>query len=180
MITDLKATLEAEHSITITESVITWVSNHQSRFDELFILFCGNDKKLAQRSAWPLSYIVIRYPELLKKHFAKFLQRINEKKLHDGIVRNGLRLLQHYPIPEKYLGQVMEFCFGKITTPGEKPAIKAFSLQVLQNMAATYPEILPELKTIISMQWNYESKAFKSKARKVLGLKPNETPAGIE
>lgn len=43
----------------------------------------------------------------------------------------------------------MDICFNYIASPTEAVAIKAFSLTVLSNLAAIYPEILPEIKLLI-------------------------------
>lgn len=79
-----------------------------------------------------------------------------------------MRLLQDIDIPKRYQGTVMNRCFGYIISPSEKPAVKAFSLTVLQNLSNQYPEIKQELKTVIEDRWDIESAAFKSRARKIV------------
>lgn len=62
----------------------------------------------------------------------------------------------------------MNICFDYLISPNEKPAVKAFSLTVLENLSNSYPEIKQELKTVIEDRWNYETAAFHSRARKIL------------
>ena len=62
----------------------------------------------------------------------------------------------------------MNLCFEYIASTDEPVAVKAFSLTVLQNLSKKYPEIRQELKTIIEDRWDYESAAFKSRAKKLL------------
>ena len=62
----------------------------------------------------------------------------------------------------------MNICFEYINSPDEAVAIKAFALTVLDNLSKQYPEIKAELKTIIENRWDYESAAFKSRAKKIL------------
>ena len=88
--------------------------------------------------------------------------------LHDAVKRNTLRLLQAISIPQRFHGEIMSLCFDYIASPDESAAIKAFSLTVLQNLSKQYPEIKQELKTIIEDRWEYESAAFKSRAKKIL------------
>lgn len=76
--------------------------------------------------------------------------------------------MQDVEIPEQFHGEVMNICFDYILSMNEKPAIKAFSLTVLQNLMKIYPDIKHEVKTIIESQWDYESPAFKSRAKKIL------------
>jgi hypothetical protein len=50
----------------------------------------------------------------------------------------------------------------------EATAIKAFSITVLQRLARLYPEIINEIKLVIEERWDYETPAFKVRARKLL------------
>lgn len=132
-----------------------------------FRFFIGNDPLLAQRASWPLSYAAVANPRLIDKHFKELLENV-KKKVHDAIKRNTVRILQDISIPEAFQGDVMNLCFDYLMAPKEKPAIKAFSLTVIKNLSVHYPDILPELKTIIEDRWDTESKAFQSRARKIL------------
>ena len=76
--------------------------------------------------------------------------------------------LEHISIPERFHGRVMNICFNYISSPEEAVAIKAFSLTVLEHLSKQYPEIRSELKTIIEDRWDYESAAFRSRAKKIL------------
>jgi hypothetical protein len=86
----------------------------------------------------------------------------------DSVKRNSVRLMQHIEIPARLHGKVMNICFNYISDPQEKVAIKAFSLTVLQNLCQQYPEIRQELKTIIEDRWEFETVAFRSRARRIL------------
>lgn len=165
---NLRETILSEHSKAQANKIIKWIGADQKKFDELFALFTGDDKKLVQRSAWPLSYIVIAHPQLIQKHYSKLFRYLQKQGLHDAVKRNSIRFLQDIAIPEKYHGDVMNLCFTYITDPKEKPAVKAFSLTVLQKLARQYPDIKNELKVVIESQWENESAAFRSRAKKIL------------
>ncbi len=110
----------------------------------------------------------IANPAFIKKHLGQLVTNLKKKNLHDAVKRNTIRLLQEVQIPEKYQGDIMNICFDFLISPDEKPAIKAFSLTVLDNLSQIYPEIKPELKTIIEDRWDYETAAFRARARKIL------------
>ena len=165
---NLRATILAEHSKANCNKIAKWIGDSQKRFDELFNLFLHDEYLVVQRAAWPLSYAVIAHPRLIQKHFGKLLKNLQQPKLHDSIKRNTIRLLQHITIPERFHGEVMNLCFDYINSPDEAAAIKAFSLTVLQNLSKQYPDIRQELKTIIEDRWDYESAAFRSRAKKIL------------
>jgi hypothetical protein len=166
---NLREAILEKHSEAQTDTIIKWVGNNQQRFDQLFKLFINDkDDLVTQRAGWPLSYIVHAHPALIQKHFGPLLKNLEKPNLHNAIKRNSVRLLQDITIPERFQGEVMNICFAYITDPQEKPAIKAFSLTILQKLARQYPEIKNELKVVIETQWDNESAAFKSRARKIL------------
>ena len=165
---NLRQTILSDHSKATCNKITKWIGNSQQRFDELFDLFLHDEYRVVQRAAWPLSYAVIAHPELIKKHFARLIKNLRQPGLHDSVKRNTIRLLQGISIPQRFHGDVMNLCFDYIASTDEPVAVKAFSLTVLENLSRQYPEIRQELKTIIEDRWDYESAAFKSRARKIL------------
>lgn len=157
-----------EHSKEQCKKIVEWVGNSQERFDELFRLFLTAEYRVTQRAAWPMSYCVIAHPEFIKKNFTKLISNLQKPNLHNAIKRNTMRLLQHVDIPKKLQGQVMDICFNYVASPTEAVAIKAFSLTVLSNLAAIYPEILPEIKLLVEEQLPHQTAAFKSRAKQFL------------
>lgn len=162
-------TILAEHSKSQVEKIVHWVGSSQQRFDQLYANFLHGEPIVKQRAAWPLSYIVQDHPGLIRKHFASFTRNLEQPGLHDAVKRNSLRLLQEISIPKRFHGRIMSLCFDFLTDPAEKPAIKAFSMTVLENLSRHYPDIRNELRLILESQWDQESAAFKSRARKILG-----------
>lgn len=161
---NLREELLKEHSKASCERIVAWVGDDQKRFDELFSIFTLNEYRLVQLSAWPVSYCVQAYPQLIKKHFAKLIKNVQRPGIHGAVKRNTVRLLQHIDIPEKYQGEVMNLCFEFIQSHTEKVAVKAFALTVLENLSKEYPEIIPEVKLIIEEQMPHETAAFKGRA----------------
>lgn len=163
----LRETILKEHSKANCMRIVKWIGNDQKRFDKLFYLFLHDEYRVVQRAAWPVSYCVEEHPEFIKKHFSQLIKNLEKKGIHDAVKRNSVRLLQYVSIPEKFHGQVMDLCFRYITSPTEPVAIKAFSITILQIMAKQYPEIINELKLVIEERWDYETAAFKSRAKKI-------------
>jgi hypothetical protein len=62
----------------------------------------------------------------------------------------------------------MSHCFDYIQKPEVAGAIKAFSLRIVENLSAQYPEIVPELKVIIQERWSQEKPSFKARAKKFI------------
>ena len=137
-------------------------------FDKDTDLFLNNEYRVVQRAGWPMTYCVEDHPEFIKKHFAKVLKALEKPGAHDSIKRNTIRFMQYVDIPKRFHGQVMDVCFRYFSSPTEAIAIKAFSITVLQKLARLYPEIINEIKLVIKERWDYESPAFKSRAKKIL------------
>jgi hypothetical protein len=163
----LKAILK-EHSTSQKEKIVNWIGGSQQRFDELFHIFMSGEYRVVQRSAWPLSYCAVQHPELIQKHFTDLVRQLTNNSQHQAVKRNILRLLAQVTIPESFHGDVMDLCFQYISTPEEPAAVKAFSLHILQNFALQYPDIAGEVKVIIQDEWDNESPAFRSRAKKFL------------
>ena len=164
----LREQILKEHSKANCTAIVQWIGNSQQRFDQLFDLFLKDEYRVVQRAAWPLSYAVMAHPEFIKKHFSKLLKNLDKPGIHNSVKRNTVRLMQDIQIPEKFQGQVMDICFGYISSTTETAAVKAFALTVLENLSKKYPEIISELKTIIEDRWDYESAAFRVRGKKIL------------
>lgn len=166
---DLRTQILKEHTKANCNLIVKWVGKSRERFDELFDLFLrDDDPRVIQRAGWPLSYIAMAHPELIRKHLKKLIANLRKPGLHPAVKRNTIRLLQDIELPKQFQGEMMDTCFSYIADPAEAPAVKAFSLTVLENLSRVYPEIKPELKTIINERWAYETAAFHSRARKIL------------
>lgn len=165
---DLEARLTKAQSKARCNAIVSWIGGDQSRYDQLVRLYFEGDPVMTQRAAWPLSVVIETYPHLIRKHLARLVRFVQQPGHHEAVKRNTVRVLQFTEIPEKLHGEVMNLCFDYIADPAEKPAVKAFSLTVLEKLAQTYPDIRQELKTVIEDRWDHESPAFRSRAGKIL------------
>lgn len=165
---DLRAAILKEHSKPQAARIANWIGKSQTRFDQLFKLFLNDEYRVVQRSAWPLSIAVLNHPPLIQKHYGPLIKKMLQPGVHDAVKRNALRLLQDLSVPARHQGPLMDACFRYIADPKEKAAIKAFSLTILEHLAQDYPDIRPELKSIIEDRFEDESPAFRSRARKIL------------
>jgi hypothetical protein len=165
---ELLKAIEKEHSKTQCEKIVKYVGGDKERFAGLMKLFLNGDYRVTQRAAWPLSICVEKYPGLITPYFKQVLPLLKKPGVHIAVVRNIVRLLQYVEIPRRFHGQVMNDCFEFVADNDTPAAIKAFSLGILENLSAIYPDIKPELKLIIEERWPYETAAFHSRARKIL------------
>ncbi|HEV3412097.1 MAG TPA: hypothetical protein VG101_06445 [Puia sp.] len=165
---DLLKLLRAEHSKKQTDRIVAWVGGDKERFKALIELFLKGEYRITQRAAWPLSYCVRAYPELIGPYYRQLLDNLGRKDIHVAVIRNTVRLLQDVIIPKRWHGRVMSICFDFVADVQTPIAVKAFSLTILSHLSADYPEIRGELKLIIEEQWEQSTPAFRSRAKKIL------------
>lgn len=165
---DLLQAIMKEHSKEQCQRIVRYVGRDEKKFAELMKHFLTGECLVSQWAGWPLSYCVEKHPELLKPYFKQILDYVDKPGNHEAVARNVMRMLQYVGIPKKFHGRVMDLCFSFIGKHGTAPAVKAFSLTVVEKLAEIYPEIKPELKLVIEDRWEHETAAFHSRARKIL------------
>lgn len=115
-----------------------------------------------------MAIAVEQYPSLLLPYYKSVISLLGKPEILPGIKRNILRVLQYQEIPEEFEGEVLDRTFALLEDTGQPVAIRVFSMQVVYNLSTKYPEIKPELKTIIEASLPYASAGFKSRAGKIL------------
>lgn len=165
---NLREEILREHSKKQTDKIIRFVGTSQEKFDKLVELFLKGEYRVTQRAGWPLSYIAILHPHLIKKHLKKMLVNLEKPNLHDAVVRNTFRLLQFVEIPESLQGIAADTCFRFFNDKKQPIAIRCFSMTVLANLCKKYPEMKQELKISIEDNLPYASTGFLSRAKRTL------------
>lgn len=143
---DLRSEILREHSKKQCLKIVKWVGNDKNRFAELMNLMLHDEYRIAQRAAWPVSYCVEEFPSLMRPWFGRLIKKMGDKKAHDAIRRNALRILEDVDIPEKYCGILFETSNNYLHDLKEPIAVRAFSISVMANIAKKFPELKPEVK----------------------------------
>ena len=84
---DLLQLLKDEHSKKQTDRIVAYIGQDKDRFARLIKLFFSGEYRITQRAAWPLSYCVRRYPELIKPYFKQLLDNLDQEDIHVEIGR---------------------------------------------------------------------------------------------
>src|ERR1700747_3716244 len=140
----LREEILKEHSKRQCLKIVAWVGDDKKRFAELITLMLNDEYRVAQRAAYPISYCVEKYPALIKPWFGKMIKKMGDKKAHDAVRRNALRILENVDIPEKYCGQLFEISNNYLHDLKEPIAVRAFSISVMCNIAKKYPDLKTE------------------------------------
>lgn len=166
---DLKQQLLKEHSKANAVRITDWIGADAGRFGQLMQLFLHGEYREVQRASQIISFVGDRHPALLAPHMTEMVQHMQQPEQPVAVKRNVVRVLQHLDIPEPLHGDVMNACFDLLTDVKETIAVRAFSMTVLARLATCYPDIKPELRTLIEDGLEQDpSPGFKSRAQKVL------------
>jgi hypothetical protein len=161
-----------EHSKKNTNLIIDYIGNDTKRFDTLMECFYSDDYIIVQRSIWVVSSSAIRYPNLLTKHYVNLTKLMDEKSKHNAVSRNICKLFFEIQIPEAFEGEILNKAFKIIGSTHFEIAPKAFCMHIIMKYKTKYPELISELKELISVQLPYfqHSPGLLSVAKKVIAL----------
>lgn len=167
---NLQAQLLLEHSKANTSLIVNWVGNNPKRFSALLHCLLEGPDKIAQRSAWAMSYCVENYPELIIPYISSLFKRCQKPLVHPALKRNTTRALQFVSIPEVDHELALDCCIQWLQDPHEPVAIRCFSMSILAQLCMHYPELKNELRLLIESVLQYEnpSAAFKAHSKKIM------------
>ena len=152
---DIEKRLAAEHSKSLTLAIVKYIGDDKKRFKVLIDLFLNSEYRVTQRAAWPLSYVAIEHPKLIKPYLGKLIKKLDEPDNHPAIARNILRIFQEIEIPEKYEGALVDSCFRLLVSAESPIAIKSFAITVASFICKKYPELKNELLLHLEHMQNY-------------------------
>ncbi len=165
---DIRQVLMSGHSKQRTMAIVEFVGEDPERFAELMKLFFAGDYRLTQRAAWPMNYCAERHPKLILPYLPKLLACLDREDQHDAINRNIMRLLQYIEIPKRLVGKVYAHAVDLLDNADEPIAVRAFAMTVAARIAKSEPDLLNELRLIVSKHLPHSTAAFKVRAREIL------------
>jgi hypothetical protein len=161
--------LRQEHSRAQTDRIAEWTMRDARRYAEMIDLMTGNDRLLAQRSAWVVSVVGEARPDWVGPHLERMLDHLGRPGLHPAVVRGIFKLLQNVPIAGKLEGRVMSLAFAALAGTAAV-AVKAYALTILKRLANGQQEILDEVRAILAEDLPGASPAVRARARMKFGM----------
>ncbi len=165
---DIRQSLMAVHSKQQAVAIVEFIGDDPERFAELMKLFFAGEYRLTQRAAWPMSYCAELHPELIRPYLPKLINCLERDDQHDAVKRNVLRLMQYIEIPKRLAGKVYSHCVDLIDNADEPAAVRAFAMTVAARIAKSEPDLMNELRLIVSKHLPHSTAAFKVRAREIL------------
>lgn len=164
---NIREALLAEHSKRQTMEIVRYIDGDPDKFAELMKLFLGNTYRVSQRAAWAVNYCAEHHPELVKPYFAKLIEQLERDDTHGAVRRNVARMLQFIDIPKRFQGRVYDACVALVDDPSKPVAVRCFSMTVAARLAAGSPELLNELRLVVSQHSDNLTAGLRVRARRL-------------
>lgn len=165
---NLREWILEEHSRRQSLKIAGWIGKDRKRFAQLINIFLHDEYRVVQRSAWIISYVAEKNPELIKDNIHALVGRLFDEDIHVAVKRNVVRVLQFIPVPKNLHAKVINLCFGYLADPNESIAVRCFSMTVLANFVMQYPEIKSEFEAVLSSRFKDTKGGLKARAKQVL------------
>jgi 8-oxo-dGTP diphosphatase len=139
-------------------------------FSKLLEYSFSTDKKLAFRASWTLTKVCDKYPEMIYPHLIRIIDAL-DKLDNESVQRSFLRILSLTDLDEisiKYHGILAEHCFNALRSGFSAIAIKAYSMEIIYQLALKYPGLANELSASISMLQSEGSPGIVARGRIIL------------
>ena len=163
-LTDL---LMVENSRRNTDLIADLVFNKPELFDELVSIYLRNEEPVSRRAVWVVDTVAENLPGLLEPYLESIAEALPNFE-HDGLKRVSLRMLARSPLPQKYLGELMNLCFDWLVSPKESVAVKIYAMEILYRMSQVEPELKKELADSIEWRIAEGTPGFKNRGLKTL------------
>lgn len=115
-----------------------------------------------------MNFCAERHPKLIQPYLPKLLDCLERDDMHTAVKRNVVRLLQYIEIPKRLTGRVYSHCVDLIDDAYQPVAVRAFALTVAARIAKSEPDLMNELRLIVSKHLPHTTAAFQVRARKIL------------
>jgi hypothetical protein len=167
---DIESEIAKEFSKARVISIANYIGADEERFGILMNIFLRGLYINTQKAGWVLSECAEKYPFLIIPYFRNLIQKLQEPFASDSVKRNIIRVWQYVDIPDEYIDDIYDICFGFLHST-EAIAIRVFSMTVCHNIARRIPELKQELRLTIEdvlMKNQDGSAAIISRGQKIL------------
>lgn len=163
----IKIRLDAGHNKTLRDEIVSYVGNSKTRMKELMSYFFHEEWRYNQRSAWALGEIGSQKPKLIYPYLEKMLANLDNAS-HNAVVRNTVKVISELDIPEELEGEIFDRCMNYLEDTKTAVAIRCYSVNILEVIAAKYPELQEDLVAVVRDHLENGTAGLKYRCRRVI------------
>ncbi|MCC6182290.1 MAG: hypothetical protein IT237_10680 [Bacteroidia bacterium] len=165
---NLKAELTADIRTFKAPQLALYILKHQL-IDELIAFAMDTDALLSSRAMWVLGHCSDIDYDCIAGYHQTLINNLKREGLHNGVIRNTLRLYQKHPVPSNQESFMFDTCMKYFTNPSQAIAVRTFAITVAYHIALQYPELLNEFTLLIThLPLADEPPAIQSRVRNTL------------
>jgi hypothetical protein len=147
---DFKREITKDQSVINAKRLANYIIANKYELKNVTKTIFDDDTNISMRSAWILSHVSMKSPEIIVPLIPQFLNYIRKKDAHPGTVRCILSCIQRINIPGKYCSEIFDYCMDATKNAGMPNAVRAFSITILGNICKNYPELKPEVEMVLN------------------------------
>jgi 8-oxo-dGTP diphosphatase len=150
---DLQAMINSMMSQQEAEWVAKSAIENPAIFNKLLEYSYSKDRKLAFRASWTVSKVCDKYPEMIYPYLIEIIKGL-DKFDNESVQRSFLRIISMSDlgkISQTHHGILADNCFRFLNSGFSAIAIKAYSMDIIYNLALIYPELANELSATINI-----------------------------
>ncbi len=154
----------------IKHQTIAYINHHPEEINNIIKMSFGDIQPEGWRSAWVLSELLKKDKSIIKNP-QSFIDKIIDKldKFNSpGQIREFLKVLLMYDIPEKHMGKLISLSFDWLLQADADKSFKMYGMQIIYNYSKQEPDLLVELRLILEELITYESPGVINRAKKIL------------
>lgn len=151
--------------------ILLHASDNHSLRRELYDLVVAEDKDIGYHAAWILTHLSREENKWLydkQNELIDVLLACN----HGGKRRVVLNLLYKQPLTNPLRVDFLDFCFDRMSSVNELPAVKSLCMKIAYELCLPIPELMQELKTTLEMMEGELSPAIRSVRKSILKAIP--------
>jgi 8-oxo-dGTP diphosphatase len=168
--TDLQKIVNNMMSMKEAEWVATSAIENPAIFVKLFEYSYSSDKKLAFRASWTLTKVCDKFPEIIYPYLQQIVEALGKIE-NESTLRSFLRILSLTDLnllTGREHGMLADLCFAKLNSGLSAIAVKAYSMEIIYQLAIIYPELANELSATINMLQGEGSAGMIARGRMVM------------
>lgn len=128
------------------------------------------DRKLSFRASWTLSKVCDKFPEMIYPYITEIiegLKRIDNESTERSFLRI-ISLVDPERLSRRHHGILTDHCFNALASATSAIAVKAYSMEIIYQLALIYPELAHELVASVNMLQGEGSAGIIARGRIIL------------